>query len=112
MDDSHASFDVRFRRESPTPFAHGLERIPVRGIRWTAWDTSNPRGDEPFGSVPDFLGRTGTSEDDTTNRQMVRQAGRPKYLAKRNLRLGYCFLRRLSGQPWHRGGGGTRSAKH
>ena len=41
VDDPHASSDVRFRRISSTPFAHRLERIPVRRSRGPAWDTSN-----------------------------------------------------------------------
>ena len=42
MDDSHAPFDVRFRRESPPSLAHGLERSPVLDSCWLAWGTSYP----------------------------------------------------------------------
>lgn len=40
MDDSPAALDLRFRRVSPAPFAHRLERMPGRRCRWFAWGTS------------------------------------------------------------------------
>jgi len=40
MDHAHPAFDVRFRWEAPTSFAHRLESIPVRLCQRSAWSTS------------------------------------------------------------------------
>ena len=60
MNDPHASFDLLFRGESPSPFAYGLERMAVLGCRCSAWDTSDLGGNELTGGVRKVLGRTDT----------------------------------------------------
>jgi hypothetical protein len=93
VNDSHASFDLRFRGKSLTSFAHRLESMPVLGSHWSAWDTSSSWVDELTNGETFALLRSLTCSDDTLSRKKVRLPRKSLRVAGFLLNSGVIFIK-------------------